>query len=285
MTKPLSCNKIPRHKYKKTFETLDNLLSFRNKDKLQPVISGYNWYNKISTADRIITFSHIHGSDNYKRAMLNNLEKIGYNQIKIVQHIREKDAAYLWDPNYRIRDDNGTLFTGLRIRDLRTDQYIDLNQFKEHLTENVYYTKCKGNLIAEDKGWQLDFPFNNSYELGNLVDLFLVKSGIHIYDKEGNRIKETFEQFNQRSPWEDAYRTPVLIIGKVAIDLASQLPDFDIATRMVLIENRHEISFIIHKYIQELHLLPQYQTLLRLGFLEEPCLVNKPFLKDINNIR
>ncbi len=274
---------ISEDKRKEIFRCLDDLMTFKNSSsKLAPVISGYNWYHKIVGPNRIITFSHIHETEAYKQDMLKDLVKLGYDSNTILEYVRDKAGTLLWNLRYKIRDDRGNVLQGLKIRDIRTGEYIDLNEYVKPLSKYREFRGSKGCLIAEDQGWQLDTPFRNKNELLSLVNLFLKKSGEHTYDKNGAEIPESEEERMLRAPWTDAYEAPVLIIGEGALMYSEELPQFNKATKMCLIENNNEISFIVHKKLEFLKNLSHYEKLRMLGFNEELCLGNKPFLEDID---
>ena len=110
------------------------------------------------------------------------------------------------------------------------------------------------------------------------IQLLLRKSGKYLYDREGNIIKETTNQKRRRRPWPDAYVLPVLLLGEKALRYAHELPEFIPATKISLEENNNEISFIIHKKLEFLRALRQYESLKKLGFKETVCLANKPFI-------
>ncbi len=277
---------IPEDKRNKIIRCLDELLTFKDSQgNLSPVISGYNWYNELAKSDRIITFSNIHTSDAYMQAMLKDLERLGYASQSILEYIREKGGAFFWDPAYRIRDDKENLLPNLKIKDIRTNRYVNLMSYIKPLSEYLEFINCKGFLLAEDQGWELDMPFKSKGELVDLVNLFLMKSGEHIYDEKGEIVEESDEEKRLRNPWDDAYIIPVLIVGEKALKYADELPQFDQATKICLIEDNNEISFIIHKDIDRLRNLSHYEQLKKLGFSEEICLGNKPFLRDIDEIR
>ena len=141
-----------------------------------------------------------------------------------------------------------------------------------------YKQFTNADLLGENYGWELNMPFNSEGELIKLVDLFLRKSGDHIYDKNGVIIEEIDKEKSLRAPWRDAYETPVLILGEIALKYANKLPHFIPATKIILRENFNEISFIINKNLGLLRNLPHYEQLKRMGFNEELCLGNKPFI-------
>ncbi|MBW2974008.1 hypothetical protein KY346_06500 [Candidatus Woesearchaeota archaeon] len=276
---------ICEDKRKEVIACLDELLTYRDSDGLLvPVISGYNWYAKLTKSDRVITFSNIHETESYKEDMLRDLEELGYDHKDILNQIREKAGAFIHDLEFRLRDDDGNLLPGLRIKDTRTGKYIDLENYQDALINYQEFTDAEGCLIDEDQGWELDMPFKGERELMSLVNLFLKKSGKHIYDVRGNIIKETDEEQDARAPWSDAYKVPVLLLGETALRYADKLPQFVPVTKFALKENNNEISFIIHNNIKYLKSLNQYTQLLRFGFAEEECLGNKPFIRYVDEI-
>jgi len=270
---------IPESKRKQAIECLDDLLTFKNcQNRLSPIITGYNWYITIPESNSIVTFSNIHETESYKQEMLRDLEKFGYDSKIILKYIREKAGAFLHDLEFRIRNEEGDLLPMLRIKDIRTGKYLDLDKFLEPLINYPQFKDIEGYLIDENQGWELDISFNNRAELLKLVDLFLRKSGLFLYDEKGEKIEEVDKERKLRSPWGDAYETPVLLLGETALRYADKLPHFIPATKIALKENSNEISFVIHKNLEELRNLSHYEQLLRLGFNEEKCLGNSSFI-------
>lgn len=272
---------IPESKRRQAIECLDDLLTFRDSQgELSPVISGYNWYLTLSASDSVITFSNIHGTEDYKKDMITDLEKLGYPPQTILNCIRKKAGTFLHELKFVIRDNKGNLLPGLRVKDLRIGDYLDLNKYSKPLINYPEFKDAEGCLIDEDQGWELDMPFYNKKELMSLVNLFLNKSGKYIYDNGGRIIEEIEEQLQKRSPWADVYDTPVLLLGKSALNYADELPHFIPAIKMALKENSNEISFVIHKNLEQLRNLCHYKQLLRLRFNEEECLGNKSFISE-----
>lgn len=272
---------VPENRRNQAVRYLDELLTFKDdQGKLSPVITGYNWYSTLTDSDRVITFSHIHETDAYKRDMLTNLNTLGYDPQNILKQIRNKAGAFLWDLDFEIRETQGNILPGLKIKDIRMGQYINLEYFTRPLGNYPQFAEAEGYLIGEDGGWELDLAFNNKQELMKLVALFLQKSGTRLFDENGNEIIETKEQRMKRNPWTDAYQTSVLLLGEIALRYVNELPHFIPATKFSLIMGSNEISFVIHKNLEMLKRLPQYNKLLELGFKEEGCLGNKPFITD-----
>jgi len=240
---------------------LNDLLTFRDDSKnLLSIISGYNYYSRQSPYDSSIVFSHIHATDDYKRDMFKDLRKIGCADEA---SIREKTGIYLWKPKYIIRDDQGDVLPELRIRDLRTDEYVPLDKFVKPLKEYPAYVNADGFLFAEDRGWQLDLPFISKSQVLMISQLFSEKSSHYSEDH-----------------WSDAYETPVLLFGYAVEEYVGELPDFVPAVRFILEENDNEISFIIRKNFEKLRNLSYYEELLQFGFKEKLCFGNKLFIEE-----
>ncbi len=275
---------IPENKKREAVECLDDLLTYKDgQGNLSPVIAGYNWYTTTAKTDRVVTFSHIHGTEDYKLAMSKDLIAIGYDTETISKSIREKSGAFLWTPDFNIRDRGGKLLTGLRIKDLTKRKYLDLDAFSG-LTLDYSQIDNLDCLIGEEDGWQLDVPFGDKDELIRLAALFLRKSGFYIYDEKGCKIPETREESIRRA-WPDAYKTPVLVFGESSIRFVSDLPNFEQATKICLTENGNEISFIVHKNLEPLRSLSHYERLTRFGFKEEKGLANRVFVEYIDEVR
>mgnify|MGYP001607245294 CR=1 FL=1 len=61
---------IREDKKNKVIECLDDLLTLQTSDgKHDSIITGYNWYSEQSKSNRIITFSHMHQTETYKKEM------------------------------------------------------------------------------------------------------------------------------------------------------------------------------------------------------------------------
>ncbi len=199
--------------------------------------------------------------------MLNDLESLHYSRQTIMHYIRNRGTRHLWDPGYQIRDEIGNLLP-LRIQDKKTGKYINLHRYMEPLSRYPEFRRSRGSLINEDvNGWELDMPFQNESELRILIDLFLRKS---------RRGKES---------WPGAYSVPVLLIGESALEYASSLPQFEEVIKVNLSEGNNEISFIVHKKLENLRHSPFYEKLKNFGFIEELCLANKRFIKDIDTFK
>lgn len=252
---------IPKWKRKRAIECLDDLLTFKdNKGYISPIITGYNWYAKIPQSNRIVTFSHIHETEEYRRAMFLDLEKVGYQKIGMEKCIRKKGGAFLWELDFQIRGEKGKLYPRLKIKDKETGRNLNLLKYPENTLEN--YPNLDGRLIGEDYGWELDLPFKDKKELMNIVELFIKKS----------------DKGNEES-WPGAYRVPLLLLGQKALDYKNDLPDFCKAMKISLKENENEICFVINKNFLRLSKLDNYSKLIKLGFKEELCLANNTFIR------
>lgn len=72
---------ISESKRKEVISCLDKLLIHRsNKNRPIPFIKGYNFYDKLSSTDSSVTFSHLHETEKYKQDILEDLVSSGYNK-------------------------------------------------------------------------------------------------------------------------------------------------------------------------------------------------------------
>jgi len=274
---------INSKKINKVTDCLNSLISFKDENGYpKPIITGYNWFDNLIKLDRIVTFSHIHESEDYKVEMMRDLVKLGYSQKKLLNCFRKKEGIFIWDPDFIIRE-NGEILPGLRIFDLRTREDIELKEYLFPLVDYPKFQNGYGQLVAEDKGWEFNHKFKSKKELLALIKLFLQKSGFHIYDINNRIILESTEEINKRNPWSGAYKTPVLLLGENALKFQEELPDFVPATKIALKEKNNEISFVIQAKLDLLRDTTQYQDLINYGFGEEVCLANKPFIKAYIN--
>ena len=165
---------IPLIKRKKSLSILNDLLKFRDDTgELFPIITGYNGYTQIPSSNRAVTFSHIHETETYRRAMFLDLEKMGYSEEQIVNYIRQKLGVFLWELKFLIKDEQGP-YPDLVIKFIETNDIFDTASYSEETLEN--HPELEGKLYSENYGWELDFPFNNKKELIQLVNLFTKKA-------------------------------------------------------------------------------------------------------------
>lgn len=226
-------------------------MAFRDSEnKIFKVITGYNWYKEIPQSDRAVTFSHMHEKEEYKQVMFQDLKGF-YSREQIESYIREKGATYFLESDFEI-------FEGLRIKNIETDKESRPEEYNSVKDKPEFEGKFIGQL---DSGWELDLPFREKESLLKIVNLFLRKS-----------YSESEEH------WPDAYETPVLLLGKKALCWKDDLPQFIQATKFILEESSNEISFVINKNMARLKELPQYKTLIDLGFQQELCLGNRAFI-------
>jgi len=217
---------IPAEKRKEITNILEHLVINSDSNGLSPIISGFNWYNSLIKPDRIITFSHIHETNDYREDMLKSLFEIGYNKGEISNNIRDKGALFLWELAFRFRDKNGVLNPKLRVKSLETNKYVDLRKYKEPLIHYQEFLSLDGKLVGEGEGWELNIQFNNKQELLDLVALFLKKAPAYITDKNSG------EKVDNPNAWKRIpHETPVLLLSKKALEYAQDLLHFIQATK------------------------------------------------------
>lgn len=249
---------------------LDDLMTFEYDNYLMQVITGYNWYNKtFNESDNIIYISHIHEDEAYKKEVISGLKFIGFDDTLVKRCIRNKGGRFVPDvKTFRIRNDSSEIYKGLKIKDTRTDNDINLENYTEPLGNYPEFDDAQGYLISEDYGWELNLPIENDNNLLKTIELFSSKS---FREREG---------IINKNAWAGAYRIPVLILSKKALEYKMELPDFTVVTKLVLKAENNEISFIINKNFKLLENLPHFQQLIDLGFKKEVCLANNVFIKE-----
>ena len=127
MTKIKDLIGISQKKRNQIVKCLEELLAYKDSQgKVSPIITGYNWYPTLTESVRIITFFHIHETEDYKQDMLQDLNRLGYSPQASLKQIRNKGGAFLWDLDFEIRNKKGDILHGLKIKDIRTSQYINL---------------------------------------------------------------------------------------------------------------------------------------------------------------
>ncbi|PIU89400.1 hypothetical protein COS64_00825 [archaeon CG06_land_8_20_14_3_00_37_11] len=255
-----------------TTDCLEKLMTFEDGNHLIPIISGYNFYTKtIAQSDIFIYFSHIHETEKYKKNVIKSLKKKNYiNETEF----REKSGKFIPDINkFKIRDDKKRIYPYLRIKDTRTGDYINLNNYYKPLGMYKEFEDAQGYLISEDHGWELNMTIDSKEKMFDIIDMFKLKSSSHVIKK--NKYTKNWKK------WRDAYRTPVLILSKKALEYKDELfDDFIPSIKMYLTCKNNEISFIINEKMEYLERLPQLDILIKLGFKKENCLANKVFIKE-----
>ncbi len=274
--------RIPEDKKVEVIRNLDQLLTYRDSQgRLSPLICGYNRYDTVPDSESAMVFSNLHETEDYKSDMLADLGRIGYESQDMESSVRVRGTTYLHDPTFPTRDSTGKIFPGLRIRDLKTGKYIQLERFSEPLIKYPEFEDSEGSLVAENSGWEIDIPFRTKRELIRLAKFFVRKSGKHIYDHSGIKSFESGKQQHRRAPWRDAYDVPVVFIGDYIIKHKSDLPAFTRASKVTLKEGGNEISFVVYRRVGVFKSTQNFRDLKELGFLEEGCLINKVFAKYI----
>lgn len=262
---------IEAGKRREAVDCLDYLLAVRDADgRPAPIITGYNWYNKLPESDTTVSLSHHHQTEEYKQAMVSDLVKLlNYQREAVLGGIRCRGTNHLWDLEYNTRDDNGNILTGSRIKDRRNGQYIDIEKYRESLDSYAEFKDAQGQLVNElGSGWELNMPFTMEEELMRLTGMFLRKS-----------YKENVDH------WFGAYKSPVIILGEEAMKYREKLQDFIPATKIALLEGHNEISFVIHENLDRLKSVEQFERLKSLGFRHQMCLANKSFVEEIDKFK
>lgn len=221
-------------------------------------ITGYNWYDSAFSTDSSISISHMQEDDDYKSAMITDLDSLSQYPKSVEEHIRSRGTAYFpHQPNFVVTH-------GLRLKRASSGAYLDLESFPIGSTlEGTHeFGALENCLIGEQSmGWEINMPFYEKTGLFSLLDLIVEKS---VLDNE--------------NCWPMAHRIPVILIGKEAFRYLPELEFFSRATKVVYTQANNEVSFVTGRNIDNLRGTQEFSKLLNIGFKEEPCLANKLFI-------
>jgi hypothetical protein len=235
-------------------------------------ITGYNIYSKLPKQENtILCFSNMYSGKEYTEDMICDLKNINYSKRIIENYIRDKKGFYEWKSDWSIREE-GKIKSNLKIRKFGEREYINLEELANNINFLDQIFEKKDKFIAEDVTSEINIPVKDKQNLKKLVDLFINNSSKFIFDKTGIKIKM------RESYWRGAWYVPVLLIGGNILQYESDFPDFIKATKFFKKENGNEISFIIHKKLEELKKENYNLYLKDLGFNSEDCLANKSFI-------
>jgi hypothetical protein len=261
-------------------KTVERLLTGHNSSN-EKIISGYNYYPRIASvnSNKILTFSNMHETKDYFASMMKDILSSGYPNDYVLMQVRDKYGTYRWEPNFRFRDDKGKVYPDLRIKDTRNNKYVDFSIIPFASFEEAGYTATEvSDFSGENKGWEINIGCDLVKDIIKLASLFVSKSSILPFDKNGMPKPETLEDKEIRDPWPDAYDTPVLIIGGDINQIREKVSSFIPAKIIRLEKDNKELSFIINSNFEKLKRIKEYDSLIELGFKEEDCLANLPFI-------
>jgi len=175
------------------------------------------------------------------------------------------------ESDWSIRKD-GKLQSKLKIRKFGTDDYINLKKLNKEINSLSDIFEDDIKFIAEDKSSEINISVDNIKSLTYLVDLFMKKASIFLFNDKGENIG--INKYN----WREAWNIPVLLIGGNILNYESYFPQFTKASKFLKRENGNELSFIIHNKIKELKESSYLDKLINFGFEQEFCLANKSFI-------
>lgn len=264
-------------------KTLENLVTINNSLNKR-IITGFNYHPICLQVDdlTILTFSNIHSYPNYLMKVIEDLRMMGYPNDEVSITTRDKKGYFKWMPDFFIRSEDGNLEEYLRIKNIKTEVYLDLEKIPyQTLEEASYSEEDADNLIAENEGFEINISLLNEEDLHKLAVEFLRKSSKKLYDECGEVVFETKEEYGKRNPWPGAWDVPVLIIGGHLSQIQHSIPGFQNAFLFRFQDvDIGEYNFVINKQIKFLKMSEQYKHLQDLGFKQEPCLANIRFIKD-----
>ena len=268
----------------KVINILESLLKGNN-SSLEKVISGYNHFPECIDLKNynILTFSHMHETKTYLSAVMEELKSLEYFNSMVLKK-RDKYGFFRWEPGFKFRDDNGKVYSVIKIKDMITGKYLNLESLEgSTLKEAGFSEEQIKNLTCENKGWEMNMASDNEKNIIKLTNLFVKKSSIDKFDDNGNITIETEEEKALRCPWPDAYEIPVLIVGGEIEKIRERIKGF-VPVKLFKHQSKGgEYSFIIDEKYSLLKKLKEFDRIFELGFKEEVCLANIPFIKRYVN--
>ncbi|HLD05882.1 MAG TPA: hypothetical protein VJG90_09260 [Candidatus Nanoarchaeia archaeon] len=263
-------------------QTLEKLVTATNSTG-RPIITGFNYHPVCLEMGAItaISLSNIHSSQVYLKEVMADLNRMGYPNVEVSVSTRDKRGYFRWRPNFFIRDEKGVLEENLRIKDIETGEYLDLDGIPHRTLCNAGYSEEEiARLVAENGGYEIDILSSVPEHIRRMAGEFLKKSAFELYDDTGELISEMESERNTRGPWPDAWETPILIIGGNLSQMQG-LPGFHEA-HLFRFQGSEigEFLFVTHKEIEVLRSNEEYNRLIELGFREELCLGNTRFIKE-----
>src|SRR3989338_862129 len=216
-------------------------------------ISGFNRpfsaYDFSETS--ILVLSNLHETIPYREAVLKDLK--AYADICVDVH--KKIGFTRWRPDYRIRDDKGDLFPGIKIKDKQ--KYLKLEDIQSGtLREAGFATEYIRTLIGINNAYEIRIESPNHNTVQCLAKMFI--------DRTNSLSLE---------PWPDDYDIPVIfLLG------AETMPDFLPVTMYQQRRRRDSLNFVQKKLAQEIE-----KQLEGNGFEKAYCLANSLFVERCCN--
>ncbi len=261
-------------------ETLEKLVTSHNSVG-RPIITGFNYYSTCLEVDLaiVISLSNIHSSQDYWRSVMEDLGRMGYPNESVSISTRSKKGFFQWRPSFFIRDERGSLEANLRIKNIDTGEYLDLEGISYRTLKEAGYSEAV-KLIAENEGYEINTLTSIEEDLRRLAAEFLRKSSDTLFNEDGEQVVETEGERQERAPWPGASNVPVLIVsGNVSRFV--DLPGFQ-KVDLFRFQNEEigEYLFVMHKQTELLRRSEEYNPLRGFGFREEVCLANSCFIKE-----
>jgi len=196
--------------------------------------------------------SNNHETDNYLASVIKCLESEGYPNDSTSLYVRKKISTTVWDPTYRIRDNNGNLFPDLKV--WKAGSPLNLNLFPYTTLAEAGLT-VQDQLVGDTKGYQIEIGSERWDEIKRIAAIFDRKSYLLA-----------------PGAWPDAYQEPCIIIYACNKEVVPIAP-FKFAAFFRYRNNSEELSFVCS--------LTERQEIEKLrGVTFKLCVVNKGLLKQ-----
>lgn len=220
-------------------------------------ISGFN--RSFSAFDfshnPVLVLSNLHETLPYREAVMEDLKERGYPNQEMSVDVKKRKGFTRWDLEYRIRDDEGKLLAGLRIKE--KDKYLNLEEIPTGTIEEAGFSEeYVRSLIGINDAYEIRIQSSNHEAVLGLARLFLDKT-------------------NPRSPraWPDAYGVPVVFLLGTEI-----IEGFTPVTMYQQRRKRDNLSFVQRNVPEDIE-----KVLEENGFEQGNCLANSLFVRRCCN--
>ena len=154
-------------------QTLENLVTPKNSLGRQ-IITGYNFFSKCLYIEdyAILTLSHIHTNLQYFLRVQEALQEMSYPNKDVGLSRRDKRGVYKWKPKFRIRDDEGELYKDLKIKNIETGDYHNLERIPYGTLREAGFSDAEiDKLVGQDKGYEINIFLSNEEDEKKIKEL------------------------------------------------------------------------------------------------------------------
>ncbi len=253
----------------------------------EQLITGINGYSEIFDFDVCLPISYLHHSKQHKKQLSEKLAN--HKRLKILADTwktRDKRAIYWWDPEWPIKDEEKE--QGIAFYILKNWQKIKDELIKKSTKIRDFYDG-DDLIVAQDKGYDLNFEVDSKVTLLGLINLFRKYITPFLTDKDGNPI---YDEHGKRKTNPDkiieAYRVPVIVYKDKFKIFKGNIRGFKPILKLSIIRKNEELNtYIDQKYslLQQRKPFQEIQSSFAKEYSEIEVYANALFVNHINGIR